>query len=107
MTTDIEVEIYNPLRMASNISHVLGENKKIISAFSSLRPAIEGEARILCGFAGSSIAFHNRTNVGINPGPEKPTVIVFFHQGSQCDFKKLHNYLEKLLNVRNDLFINF
>lgn len=101
LSTEIEVEIYNPLKMTWNRSHVLGENNHAVSAFTSLRPAIEGEVRSLCRSAWSSNAFHNRTHVGINPGPKKPTVVVFFKQGSQYDFDKLDNYLGKLLKTAN------
>lgn len=98
LPTDIEVEIYNPHKMTWNESHVLDE-RNVVSAFNSLRPAIEGEVRSLCRSAWSSIAFHNRSHVGISPGLQKPTMIVFFNQGSQCDFEKLDDYLGKLLKT--------
>lgn len=90
--TEIEVELYNHFRMAWNRSHVLGNNDKVINAFNKLRPAIESEVRYRCESAWSSIAFHNRTHVGVIPGPEKPTVIVICHQGSQCAFESLTVY---------------
>ncbi|MCJ1347168.1 hypothetical protein MMC31_005389 [Peltigera leucophlebia] len=99
LATDIEVEIFNPLRMTWNRSHALGENDKVVSAFNLLRPAIERKVRSLCGSAWSSIAFHNRTSMCSNTGPEKPTVIIFCHPGSQCDFKSVDEYLDDLLKT--------
>ena len=98
LSMDIEVEIYNPLKMTWNRSHILDEDN-VVSAFNSLRPAIEGKVESLCRSAWSSIAFHNRTHVGINPGLKKPTVVVFFNQGSQCDFEKLDDYFGELLGT--------
>lgn len=45
LPTEIEVEIYNPLKMAWNRSHVLSESNNVMNALNSLRPAIEGEMR--------------------------------------------------------------
>lgn len=96
---EIEVEICNPLRMIWNRSHVLGTDEKILSAFKSLRPAITEEVRSRTGSAWSSIAFHTRTHVGMYPGPEKPTCIIFFHEGSRSDFDTLNSNLAKIIKT--------
>lgn len=98
---DIEVEICNPLRMIWNRSHVLGTDENVLSAFKSLRPAITEEVRSRTGTAWSSIAFHTRSHVGIYPGPEKPTCIIFFHEGSQSDFDTLNSNLARIMKTAN------
>lgn len=51
----MEVELYNPLRMVWNRSHILGNNDKVINTFNKLRPAIESVVRHRCECGWSSM----------------------------------------------------
>lgn len=83
---EIELEIYNPLRMIWNRLHVLGLEEKVLSIFKLLQPAITEEVRSLTGSTWLSVAFHVRTLVGMYHDLEKPTYIIFFHEGLHSNF---------------------
>lgn len=94
----IEVEIRNPSRMAWRTSDVLSDDADVLKACQSVRSDLIDETRAHCGSAWSSVAFHLRTHVGYNPGPKKPTVLVYCHKGSRCDFDALESALLRIIS---------
>lgn len=98
----IEVEIRNPERMAWYTSDILDDDIDILAACQSVKSVLLDQIRAHCGLAWSSVAFHLRTQVCCyNDGPRKPTVLVYCHKGSRCDFDALESALLKIISKVN------
>ncbi len=97
----IEVEIRNPYRMAWYASGVLEDDDDILAACQSVKSELLDQIRTYCGSAWSSVGFHLRTHVRPDPKPPKPTVLVYCHKGSRCDFDALKSALLKIISKAN------
>lgn len=47
------------------------------------------------------VPYKDSEYVGIYPGPEKPTCIIFFHEGSQSDFDTLKSNMAEIMKTAN------
>lgn len=102
----IEVEIRNPSRIAWITSDVLSDDADVLNACQSVKSELIDEIRAHCGSTWSSVAFHLRTHVCFNPGQKKPTVLVYCHKGSRCDFDALESALLRIIRqVHVELFL--
>lgn len=86
--------------MAWYASAVL-EDDDILTACQSVKSELLDQIRTYCGSAWSSVGFHYRTHVCPDPKLPKPTVLVYCHKGSRCDFDALQSALLKILSKAN------
>lgn len=100
----IEVEIRNPSLMAWYASDSLGDNAVVLAACQSMKPELLDEIRFHCGSAWSSVAFHLRNHVSYQAKRKRPTVIVYCHKGSRCDFDALESALLEIISKANTEF---
>lgn len=103
----IEVEIRNPRRMAWYASEILGDNADVLAACQSMKSELLDEIRAHCGSAWSSVGFHLRTQANSSysdPDSRRPTVLVYCHKGSRCDFDALESALMKIMSKSNVVF---
>ena len=94
---EIEVEIQNPDRMIANQSYPLGVDEAVLSAIDQVQPRFLDVVRAELRGIWSSVAFHRRAPRRNPDAEKKPTVVVFCHEGSICDFTTVYNNLAKVL----------
>lgn len=97
----VEVEIRNPKRMNYNISSILDDDDYTLAACQSVRSELLDQIRTYCGSAWSSVAFHLRSHISDDSELKKPTILVYCHKGSCCDFDALESALLKILSKAN------
>lgn len=99
----IQILLVNPDRMYDDVSSALPNDPSIVGPLKNVKSRIVEEVRTSMNDLRPSIAFHMRRRRNNFSAPRKPTVIIFCHPHSVCDFAAIE---EKILNILNELDIS-
>jgi hypothetical protein len=95
----IQVEIYNQEEMYCDYSLPLPDHPALLAALQQVSEPISKAVCRTLGSAWSSIAYHMRANKVKENLSHKPTVIVFCHPGSTCNFEFAEEQIRKILDT--------
>jgi hypothetical protein len=97
MPANLQIEIRNRRRCYNDVSRRFPNDARLIDELTKLEPKVIHTVPQLLGKRWSSIAYHTRVHRDAAwNAPGKPTVIVFCHPGSECDFNRAE---ESVLSV--------